>query len=147
VARSTSITLRPTWPNRSSTHVVQIVGGSVNLIGNAAATTTETFLSLTLNRGEDIISVTAPGGQQSNLTLLSGAGVWTHGVNNGMTIFQGPNLGSAAGAGGRHDHHRHDHRHGAGLPRGRRCRHGHQGPVALRLGHQHDDRCHRLGDR
>lgn len=71
--------------------------GTVNLIGNAAAPTTEQFAGFATGRGEFVISV-QPNAAQSATMTLTNAGTFTRN-NFASIIYQAPGLGSAAAAG------------------------------------------------
>ncbi|RBP47685.1 putative secreted protein with PEP-CTERM sorting signal [Roseimicrobium gellanilyticum] len=80
--------------NRLSNRNLDFRGGELTILGNSAATTTETTTgTVTLNPGATILTVTAGAGQQANFTT----GAVTR--NAGSTVlFRGTNLGNAPGA-------------------------------------------------
>ncbi|HYF34452.1 MAG TPA: hypothetical protein VD994_04105, partial [Prosthecobacter sp.] len=89
-----------------TTRVINFLGGNLNLIGNEAANTIETFAAPTLSRGLSVINVTAKAGFQTDL-LFTGAAtnpstlqnVTSNTPTGASILFRGTNLGSAAGAG------------------------------------------------
>lgn len=82
---------------------LNLVGGNFNLIGNNGATTTESLGVSTFSRGLDTVTVTAGATQQANLVFTGApnnvAQIQSSGPSGASVIFQGSNLGSAAGAG------------------------------------------------
>lgn len=88
-----------------SSRLLNLTGGNFNLIGNAAATTTETFGSPTFGRGYSVITVTAGAGGGSNLVFSGQANNPSTAQNSGTppsgasVLFRGSSLGSAAANG------------------------------------------------
>ncbi|WP_395736536.1 autotransporter-associated beta strand repeat-containing protein [Prosthecobacter sp.] len=86
-------------PNRLATHsFATIGGGTFNLLGSSTGATNEAFLGAnSYGRGEFTIAITPGTGQQANLTLESTGGTFTRSAHSSV-MYQGPGLGSAAGA-------------------------------------------------
>jgi autotransporter-associated beta strand protein len=92
--------------NRLGTsRLINFTGGNFNLIGNSAATTTESFGSPTFNRGYSVITVTAGAGGGANLVFSGQANNPGTAQNSGTVpsgasvLFRGSNLGAAAANG------------------------------------------------
>ncbi len=82
--------------NRLGGRAFTFLGGTLNYLGSATATSSEAIGTVTLpSRAINQVNVTAGAGQQANLTL----GALSRGANTqGVIVFSGSNLGNAAAA-------------------------------------------------
>jgi autotransporter-associated beta strand protein len=86
------------------TRLIQFVGGNFNLIGNASASTTETFASPNFARGNSVITVTAGANAQTNLLFTGSSNnptpAQTSGASGATVLFRGTGLGAQTPANG-----------------------------------------------
>ncbi|MBK8095116.1 MAG: autotransporter-associated beta strand repeat-containing protein [Verrucomicrobiaceae bacterium] len=87
------------FANRLNTRPLTLTGGTLNLIGNDTATTSETISggSLTFGNGASVINL-QPGSGQAAQILLSGSGNTVARAGTGTGLISGPGLGGAIGA-------------------------------------------------
>lgn len=83
--------------NRNGGHTHVVTDGTLSLLGNSSANSSETLLAIQFGRGEDIINATANGSGEANIQL-NNTGTFTHNTLSSV-IFQGTNLADAAGSG------------------------------------------------
>ena len=104
IAYGSTLTLDDTGTNTNNrlgngNNIIEFFGtGTLNLLGNSALTSSETFKSINFGRGEDVLNAVANGTGQANITLTSTGGAFTHGTLSSV-VFDGTNLTSTAAVG------------------------------------------------